>query len=166
MPLHFGFSMRRFIIRRTACKGAAAKCFICSPPRRQPFPRRQPKRTRLIRARPFPRTNGMSPLYLCLILSRAKGKGDVNIFHLIAISAMVSSWISRRLHYLFWEQAVSASPRSGSQLKGRGAARFLSPIPPTRTNINVKPVSRPFAAGVFALAADNMKCIPLGHSAV
>lgn len=102
MPLHFGFSMRRFIIRRTACKGAAAKCFIC-PPRRQPFPRRQPKRTRLIRARPFPRTNGMSPLYLCLILSRARGKGNVNIFHITAISAMVGSWISSRLHSLFWE---------------------------------------------------------------
>lgn len=101
MPLHFGFSMRRFVIRRTACKGAAAKCFICSPPRRQPFPRRQPKRTRLIRARPFPRTNGMSPLYLCLILSRARGKDYVNIFHITAISAMVGSWISSRLQHLF-----------------------------------------------------------------
>lgn len=88
-------------------------------------------------------------LYSCITLSRARGKDDVNIFHQIAISAMVGSWISSRLHHLFRRQAVSASPRSGFQLRGCGAARFLSPISPTRTNINAKPVSLPFAAGVL-----------------
>lgn len=149
MPLHFGLSMRRFVIRRTAYKGSCCKMFHLQPPRRQPFPQRQPKRTRLIRARPFPRADGMSPLYSCITLSRARGKDDVNIFHEFAISAMVGSWISSRLHHLFRRQAVSASPRSGFQLRGCGAARFLSPISPTRTNINAKPVSLPFAAGVL-----------------
>ena len=147
-------------------QGSCCKMFHLQPPHRHPFPRRQPKRTLLIRARPFPCTDGMSPLYLylILILSRARGKDDVNIFHLITISAMVSSWISSWLHYLFWEQAVSASPRSGSQLKGCGAARFLSPIPPARITINAKPVSLPFAAGVLLWQQAILNEFPLGHS--
>ena len=126
-------------------RGAAAKCFICSSHAGSPFRKGSQKG----RTRPFPRADGMSPLYSCITLSRARGKDDVNIFHEFAISAMVGSWISSRLHHLFRRQAVSASPRSGFQLRGCGAARFLSPISPTRTNINAKPVSLPFAAGVL-----------------